>query len=112
MYYLFSRCKEKTYQSSKFHNRVAHYPISKDTPPKLELIEAFCDDVTDWLAESEENVAVVHAFGNKVGFMNMDEGPINLVTAIEFIKGFCDDVTDRLAKSEKNVAIVHAHGNR
>jgi phosphatidylinositol-3,4,5-trisphosphate 3-phosphatase/dual-specificity protein phosphatase PTEN len=56
-------CSENTYDSDEFYGSVSRYPFPDHHPPPLSMIPMFVTDLTAWLAEDLENVAVIHCKG-------------------------------------------------
>jgi phosphatidylinositol-3,4,5-trisphosphate 3-phosphatase/dual-specificity protein phosphatase PTEN len=64
-YKLYNLCSERSYDVSKFQNRVAYYPFDDHNPPEFSMMKTFCEDVEKWLAKNKDNIAVVHCKAGK-----------------------------------------------
>ena len=64
-YLIYNLCAERAYDSSKFEGRVKRYRIDDHNVPPLRDILRFCQDATEFMQESEENVISVHCKGGK-----------------------------------------------
>jgi len=64
-YKVYNLCSERSYDISKFHNRVECFPFDDHNSPPLDLIFKFCISAKAWLDAHESNVAVVHCKAGK-----------------------------------------------
>ncbi|KAF5278194.1 hypothetical protein FQA39_LY18382 [Lamprigera yunnana] len=64
-YFIYNLCSERSYDISKFHNRVQTFSFDDHNPPKIEIIKPFCTNVQEWLSLNPRNVAVVHCKAGK-----------------------------------------------
>eukprot|EP00301_Raphidiophrys_heterophryoidea_P001324 c10644_g1_i3.p1 GENE.c10644_g1_i3~~c10644_g1_i3.p1 ORF type:complete len:415 (+),score=69.96 c10644_g1_i3:61-1245(+) len=64
-YRIYNLCAERTYDETKFENRVVRYPVDDHNVMPLATLVAFCQDVQRYLDSDESNVATVHCRGGK-----------------------------------------------
>ncbi|XP_050310970.1 phosphatidylinositol 3,4,5-trisphosphate 3-phosphatase and dual-specificity protein phosphatase PTEN-like isoform X2 [Anthonomus grandis grandis] len=64
-YMIYNLCSERSYDKAKFHNMVKDFPFDDHSPPMIESVEPFCQNVQDWLDKDSKNVVVVHCKAGK-----------------------------------------------
>ncbi|XP_063884089.1 uncharacterized protein LOC135113069 isoform X6 [Scylla paramamosain] len=66
-YRIYNLCSERnrSYDESRFHNRVRTFPFADHNPPPLIDIQPLCNDIGKWLSQDQKNVAVVHCKAGK-----------------------------------------------
>lgn len=64
-YFVYNLCSERSYDESKFHDRVHRYRLDDHNPPELQMMVDFAVDCAQWLRSSPKNVAVIHCKGGK-----------------------------------------------
>lgn len=58
-------CSENSYDADEFYGNVSRYPFPDHHPPPLSLIPMLVADITAWLGQDAENVAVIHCKAGK-----------------------------------------------
>ncbi|XP_036687064.1 phosphatidylinositol 3,4,5-trisphosphate 3-phosphatase TPTE2-like isoform X3 [Balaenoptera musculus] len=64
-YRVYNLCSERAYDAKYFHDRVCRYMIDDHNVPSLSEMVAFSKEVKEWMAQDEENIAVIHCKGGK-----------------------------------------------
>jgi phosphatidylinositol-3,4,5-trisphosphate 3-phosphatase/dual-specificity protein phosphatase PTEN len=64
-YKVYNLCSERSYDHDKFYNRVEVFPFDDHNAPPFELIAQFCQNVEQWLALDDKNIAVIHCKAGK-----------------------------------------------
>jgi len=64
-YKVYNLCSERSYDPEKFYKRVECFPFDDHNAPPFEMILHFCQNVAQWLAEDEKNIAVIHCKAGK-----------------------------------------------
>ena len=64
-YKIYNLCSERSYKTGSFRAPVAHFGFDDHNPPTLELLDAICKDVTEWLEFDARNVAALHCKAGK-----------------------------------------------
>ncbi|KAH1025938.1 hypothetical protein HUJ05_010546 [Dendroctonus ponderosae] len=117
-YMIYNLCSERSYDKTKFHNRVKDFPFDDHNPPKIQSVEPFCEVVI------RLSLAVVLFCKGSLGAQSMDYmrkrlGPSGirklrpLTDAIEPVQPVVDrDVQEWLAKDARNVAVVHCKAGK
>lgn len=65
-YLVVNLCSERTYAPELFHGHTSWYPMDDHNPAELEMMVAFCREITDFVAvDPQRRVAAVHCKGGK-----------------------------------------------
>ena len=63
---IYNICAERHYPLDKFDSVCHNFRFDDHNPCRLEVMEPFCRDIHEWLAQDEENVAAIHCKAGKV----------------------------------------------
>lgn len=64
-YKLYNLCAEREYDYSLFHNRVSRYPFYDHNAPSVQLIQDCCNDIDQWLKESDQHIVGINCKAGK-----------------------------------------------
>jgi phosphatidylinositol-3,4,5-trisphosphate 3-phosphatase and dual-specificity protein phosphatase PTEN len=64
-YRLYNLCSEREYDHAKFDGNVVKFGFDDHNPPSLQLMVDCCENVEEYLGESEENTAAIHCKAGK-----------------------------------------------
>jgi len=64
-YKVYNLCSERSYDISKFHNRVECFPFDDHNCPTIDQVLKFCENVKHWIKSNDKNVAVIHCKAGK-----------------------------------------------
>lgn len=62
---VYNFCSERTYDPDSFEGAVVNYPFPDHHPPRFAQMPAFIADIREYMAENENNVAVLHCKAGK-----------------------------------------------
>jgi phosphatidylinositol-3,4,5-trisphosphate 3-phosphatase/dual-specificity protein phosphatase PTEN len=64
-YKVYNLCSERSYEITKFKGCTARFPFADHGVPDFELILDFCEDISDFLEQDEENTIAIHCKAGK-----------------------------------------------
>jgi len=64
-YKLYNLCAERSYDPSKFHNRVVRFPFFDHNAPPIKLIQDCCIDIHKWLTEDAAHIVGINCKAGK-----------------------------------------------